>query len=74
MFLVSLPEVAYAKVGEEMVARWFPPKGMWFKFGVMEIEGEMSLEDLKGHLLVSDAPVQLTREEVRANKEKYGGG
>lgn len=74
MFLISLPEVAYAKVGDERIAQWFPPKGMWFKFQVLEFSGEMTLEELKGKLLVSDSPVYLTKEEIAHYKKKYGHG
>jgi hypothetical protein len=74
IYLTSIPEVAYAKVNGEIVAKWFPPKGMFFKFQVLELEGEMTIEELKGKLLVSEKPVYLTKEEILENRKKYRQG
>jgi hypothetical protein len=73
-YLVALPEVAYVKSGGDVIGRWFPPKGMWFKFQALEFDAGVGLEEMKAKLLVSDAPVYLTKEEVSFYKKKYGTG
>lgn len=74
MFLISLPEAAYAKIGEDRVAHWFPPNGMWFKFQILEFPDDTSLENLKSNLLVSETLVYLTKEEIANYAKKYGRG
>lgn len=72
MYLISLPEVSYVKSDAGLLGRWFPPAGMWFKYQVLEVEDDVSLDSLKSKLLVSDKPVYLTVEEIARYKEKYG--
>jgi hypothetical protein len=71
MWLVALPEVAYCKSTEDVLARWFPPKGTWFKFAIEEFEDGTSFEEMKSKLLISDQLVYLTKEEIKYYKEKY---
>jgi hypothetical protein len=73
VYLVSLPEVSYVKSdGEDILARWYPPKNMFFKFQVVEFEEGVTLEEMKSKLLVSESLVPLTPKEIAYYKKKYG--
>lgn len=71
MYLISLPEVAYSKSGDQLLERWFPPTGMFFKFNVLELPDGTTADELKSKLQISEAPVRLTKEEITHFKRKY---
>jgi hypothetical protein len=73
MYLVSQPEIAYVKsdTQPDILVRWFPPAGMFYKYSVVEFSDGTPNEKIKEKLIVSDTPVQLTREEIHYYKNRY---
>lgn len=64
IYLVAQPECAYCKDKNEVIERWFPPKGHWFKFAIEEFVDGATLEEMRAKLLLADQPVYLTAEEL----------